>query len=192
MDATVMIPDLFIHRTVMTIVIYTMANYYTYCIGTSTGCHDKPLHDVMHDILPDMSRHVHWRDIVLLMLLLPFLWVRDKMGFLTDFCEVFMLVIFIKAVCIFFTYVPPSNPDCHEKKYLNHCYHSQISGHAAFVMILAILYLKYSVLDETWHWLVYFTVFMYCIMILVTRAHYTTDVISSIIVTWLLVRAFRL
>lgn len=179
--------DIGVHRTIMTIIVYGLANYYTYCLGTSSECHERPLRDVLHDMLPDWSKYVYVRDVVMLFLLVPILLIKDKFGFFIDFWEVFMIVVLIKAVCIFFTFVPPSNPDCKEKKYLNHCYHSQISGHAAFVLILAFLYIEYGLFSsEIMKWIVYVIVFLYCVLILVTRAHYTTDVISSIIVTWLL------
>ncbi len=179
--------DIGVHRVIMTTITYGLANYYTYCIGTSSECDVKPLKDVMHDIIPDLSKHVYWRDIILVFLLIPFYFIQDKYGFITDFFEVAMIVVLVKAICIFFTFIPPSNPDCKEKKYLNHCFHSQISGHAALVLILAVLYINYGLFNTIIQQvIVYICVFLYCLLILLTRAHYTTDIVSSIIITWLL------
>lgn len=175
-----------VHISIMTCLVYLLANGFTYHVFTSTKC-GRPLKDILHELLPDLSRYVHIRDIVLACLFVPIMFVKHKLTFLIDVWKAFMMVITVKAVSIFFTFIPPSNPHCEEKKYLNHCYHSSTSGHAALTLILAMTYIQHGLFEKQKH-LVYITVFMYCILILMTRAHYTVDIVQAIVVTWLITR----
>lgn len=175
-------------RAIMTIIVYTLANYRTYEIGTNTECGEaRPLPDVFHDMLPDWSRYVHWRDVLLPIFFIPFLFVDNKQEFVYAFLDNFMMIVTLKAICIFFTYLPPSNPDCHKKKYLNHCYHQIFSGHNSLVFLLYILYLQYTPFFKH-HTIMLIPVVMYSVFILMTRAHYSVDILVSYIVVFLLVQ----
>lgn len=168
--------------------MYLLANGFTYYIGTNQGTtHShcgRPLRDVGHDILPDCSRWVNMRDVILVSFLIPILFIKDKSYFLYDLWDRFIIIVAFKAICIFFTFLPPSNPDCSQKKYLNHCFHNAVSGHAAFALLLGILYIRYANFPSL-H--VYIFVLLYCIFILMTRAHYTKDVLEAIILVCLIV-----
>lgn len=169
---------------IMTCITYMLSNGFTYDMLTKQPC-GKPLRDVLHELLPDISHWVHVRDVVLIALMLPFLNVVCKCNFIIDLVQAFSLVVLIKAVSIFFTFIPPSNPHCETKKYVNHCFHSSTSGHAAIIVILAFLYVKYGVFTEQKE-LVIIVVFLYCLLILMTRAHYTVDVIQGVVVSVLI------
>lgn len=169
---------------VMTCMLYCIANGFTYDHGVHNPCDTRPLRDMMHEFLPDLSKWVYVRDVVLCLFFVPFLCVTNKWTFMQDLLGGFMVVLMIKAVCIFFTFIPPSNPHCNEKKYINHCFHSSTSGHASLTLLLAILYIKYGLFSEKEE-LVYGVVFLYCILILMTRAHYTVDICQALAITWL-------
>lgn len=136
-------------------------------------------------MLPDFSKWVHVRDILLVLFLLPFVFVKNKLSFLYDVWECFAIVVLIKALCIFFTFVPPSNPDCYDKKYMNHCFHNAVSGHTALAYILAFFYVRHGVFEPY----IYAYVTLYCIFILMTRAHYTKDVIEALVVVSLIIHS---
>ena len=179
----------FILVSVLTCVVYTLANGFTYHMMTcSYRCGSKPLHDVLHGLLPDWSHHVHIRDYVLAVFFVPFLLVRDKFTFVVQLWEAFMLIVLVKAVCIFFTFIPPSNALCDEKRYMNHCYHSSTSGHAAITLLLAMLYIRHGMFTKITP-IVYVVVGLYCILILMTRAHYTVDICQALIITYLIMQA---
>lgn len=170
--------------SVLTCIVYALANGFTYHIGTSRPC-GRPLMDVMHSLLPDLSHIVYIRDVVLVFFFIPILCIHNKFQYLFDVWDKFMLIILIKAVCIFFTFIPPSNPLCEEKKYINHCFHSSTSGHASLCLLLVIMYIKHGMFINN-EIFVYIAIFLYCILILVTRAHYTVDILQAIIVTILI------
>lgn len=146
----------------------------------------KPLRDIMHDFLPDLSKWVHVRDILLCILCVPILYIPNKVDFVIQCVQAFSIVVMIKAASIFFTFIPPSNPDCQTKKYVNHCFHSSTSGHAALVVILGILYMKYLAHFTAKKEIICVSILLYCLLILMTRAHYTVDVIQGVVVSTLI------
>lgn len=158
--------------------MYLLANGFTYHIGTTDGRCGKPLRDVGHDFLPDMSHIVKLRDIPLILFIVPLMFLKKKICLLYELWDRFVIIVAIKAICIFFTFLPPSNPDCSQKKYLNHCFHNAVSGHTAFVLLLGLLYIKYTNFPQ---FFIYTFVALYCIFILMTRAHYTKDVLEALI-----------
>ena len=167
--------------TVMTIIVYILANGFTYVLGTTT-CAQPPLKDVMHDILPNWSHIVHVRDIVLLLFFVPVLGLAHKWLYIKEVWECFILLVLVKAVCIFFTYIPSSNPNCIEKNYLNHCHHNSTSGHAGLCMLLVTYYIRHGLCTTN----AYIAVFLYCILIAMTRAHYTVDILQGVIISYLI------
>lgn len=177
-----MLTDILI--TILTCLVYLLANGFTYDMFTHRPC-GRPLRDVMHEFLPDLSNWVYARDIVLLLLFAPVVMIRDKLEFASHMWSAFRIVVLIKAISIFFTFIPPSNPHCEEKRYLNHCFHSSTSGHAAIVVILAMLYIKHGLFQDKKD-IVMLVTLLYCILILMTRAHYTVDVIQGVVVSGLI------
>lgn len=167
--------------TILTIAVYTLANSFTYYLGNSQ-CKQPPLHDVIHNILPNLSDYVHVRDWILMLFFIPFLWTKQKKEFAEMLWSSFLLIVLVKAISIFFTYIPSSNPNCHEKNYLNHCHHNSTSGHASLCLMLIYYYVKFGVLNQS----AYVLVALYCILIAMTRAHYTVDIFQGIIISYLI------
>lgn len=170
--------------SVSTGAFYFLSNYHTYNIGIDSPiC--PPLKDFFHDILPDLSHFAKWRDYILPIVLVPLVCMSysDSLWVLRHFVEGFMYITTLKAITIFFTFIPPSNLVCAEKKQINHCYHQMFSGHNSLVLLLALLYS--SVLSKHKYIFLAFTL-TYSIFILMTRAHYTVDIIVSYIIVWLL------
>ena len=177
---------------IATSAFYFLANYHSYNLGTKLPP-SPPLHDFMHNILPDLSDNVKWRDIILPLVFIPLFLLpwQSSREILFYFIEGFAFLITLKAITIFFTFIPPSNPKCAERKQLNHCYHQMFSGHNSFVALLCLLYLTYIPHNANLRFNILriccmgFMAF-YSIFILMTRAHYTVDIIVSYIIVWLM------
>ena len=129
--------------TILTCIVYLIANSFSYKIGTDL-LEQSPLYDVLHEMLPNLSNYVYIRDIILIMVILPILFFPKIWEYIPELWNSFMLVVLVKAICIFFTNIPSSHPSSKNPNIydLNHCHHSACSGHAAFFMILALLYIK--------------------------------------------------
>ena len=170
-----------IETIIMTLLVYGIANSFSIKIGTTVAS-EEPLYDVLHEFLPDLSKVAYIRDIVLIVLFVPLFSMKLEWSWIYDLIEQFQIVILIKAICIFFTYIPSSNTECSKKLQLNHCHHNSTSGHAALCTLLGLLYLKCGVPVE----FVFFGVLFYCLLIIITRAHYTTDVWQGVIISLLI------
>lgn len=181
-----MIFDLIV-RTILTLAIYFLANLHTYRIGIHQN--SPPLHDCFHDILPDWSLYPFIRDLVLPLYLIPIFCIKEKAfrrQFIFELWEIFILIVTFKAIAIFFTFLPPSNTYCHETRQLNHTYHQLFSGHNAFVFLLFMLYIKYGVMEYNLMNILPFI--SYSILILMTRCHYSIDIIISFAVVLFLTK----
>jgi hypothetical protein len=166
--------------TILTIIVYLLANSFSYKIGTSM-IYQNPLYDILHEILPNLSKHVHIRDYLLISMILPILFMKKLWPYIPELWNIFMVVILIKAICIFFTYIPSSHQSCQNPTILdlNHCHHCAVSGHSALSVILALLYIKGGFNA----WIICICVFFYSLLIIASRAHYTDNVIQGILFT---------
>lgn len=177
--------DLFL-MGVSTAAFYFLANYHTYNLGVAAE-YQKPLEDFFHDVLPNMSNYIKWRDYILVVCVIPLFFMPFKTAceVLYYFVEGFIYVVTLKAITIFFTQLPSSNQRCAKEKQMNHCFHQMFSGHNSFVTMLCILYCKNIKQANARIAMISFMV-MYSFFILMTRAHYTVDVLVSYIIVWLL------
>ena len=171
--------------SISTCAFYFLSNLFTYNVGVAmepaTACPD-----VGHEIMPDLSAFVTLRDIILPMFLLPFIWVTEKKEFVKAAVEGFMYLVTLKAITIFFTILPPSNPECARNKRYNHCFHQMFSGHNSLVLLLCILYLKHLPPRIEANIGLIMATILYSLFIIMTRAHYTVDVIVSYMIVLLL------
>jgi hypothetical protein len=175
-----------IFRTILTTIVYVLANYHTYNVGIQQN--EPPLQDVMHDMLPNLSKMPYIRDACLPLFLIPMFFIANnivRQNFIFDLWNSFLIIVTLKAITIFFTFVPPSNTYCHQTRQINHAYHQIFSGHNSFVFLLYLLYVKYGAFNAS---LMNFLPFMmYSFLILITRCHYSVDILVSYIIVYLLV-----
>jgi len=181
--------------SILSSLVYLLANYHTYTIGTQQN--EPVLKDVFFDLLPDLSKYPYIRDIALVLCIIPFLYVHDKLPFILETWNLFLIIVTLKAICIFFTFIPPSNTVCHKNiqnknaniiiklNSLNHTYHQIFSGHNSFVFLVYLMYIKYGLFNL--NCLTILPVICYSLLILMTRCHYTVDIIISYIIVYLLV-----
>lgn len=164
--------------TILTCIVYLLANSFSYKIG-SERLSDPPLYDVIHTNLPNLSKNVHIRDYILIIIILPAIFIKPLWKYIPELWNAFMIVVLIKAICIFFTNIPSSHPSCHNPNIidLNHCHHCSVSGHSALATMLTLLYIKGGYNKIT----ICTCLFLYSILIVITRAHYSQDVIQGIL-----------
>lgn len=164
--------------TILTCIVYLIANSFSYKIGSQNLC-KPPLVDVLHDMLPNLSKNVHIRDYILFIMFLPVLFLKKLWIYIPELWYIFMIVVFIKAISIFFTNIPSSHPSCQNPSLLdlNHCHHCSVSGHSAFCTILALLYIKGGFNKL----IIGICVFLYSLLIIISRAHYSVDVIQGVL-----------
>ena len=181
--------------SILTSLVYILANYHTYTIGIQQN--QPVLKDILFELLPDLSKYAYIRDFAIILCIIPFFYINSKIPFILETWNIFLVIITLKAICIFFTFIPPSNTLCHTNiknkntniiiklNSLNHTYHQMFSGHNSFVFLVYLMYIKYGLFNL--NFLTILPVIAYSLLIIITRCHYTVDIIVSYIIVYLIV-----
>ncbi len=145
---------------------------------------DNPqVYDIIHNNTPDYSHYDYVINYIIVVSLIPMI-INYKEDMAYDTIAVLLIVYILRCITINLTILPkhdkctPSNNSNND--ILNGCYDKIFSGHFAFTFVLSLMYYKYDVISNEvililWNLLNAF-------LIIVTRSHYTIDVVISLMV----------
>jgi len=159
-----------------------------------------PIWDIIHSNFPDYSVFNYSKDIYLVVFFLPIIFNLQNISivYLYEFFWKFMILIFLRSFTIVSTILPRNstlkvkiNKKTDFWTVLYHrtigggCYDKIFSNHAAFGLLATLLLFKYSFLESNIFNTSLFILInlIHFMMIGVTRAHYTVDIIVAIYVT---------
>lgn len=148
------------------------------------------IYDIGHKFLPDLSSYANKIELILgIMLLLPiiFILLNKNKQLSTEFLSFWLVLLSLRALCVFIT-ILPKNENCNDS-YFNitnlingHCYDKIFSGHTATAFLIVLLLYKYGFVKNI------FLITMYLlftsILLLISRGHYTIDIIMAFIITY--------
>lgn len=175
------------------------SNYLTDQIGEAhyaTGKAGSKLFDLIHELTPDFQDYEVLTNLIPGILLISFLWIPGRVPLLEEFIAKFLLIMLIRAMTLFTT-VLPKHEKCTKKFSWSNCltgqcYDKIFSGHTAFVFLITLLFLREKIIS---FWLFLILNLVEIGIILLTRSHYTIDVILALVITYLVhdgdYRAFR-
>ena len=157
-------------------------DFYTYQEGEP----ENRVYDILHENLPDEHKLEWLINAVFAASLIPLL-LHFNMKFITEYLGLMLTVYILRDITINLTILPK-----HEKCELTEgisthingsCYDKIFSAHFAAVFILSILYYSYKYITNVpllvlWN-------LMNALIIILTRAHYTIDVVVSVLVCYL-------
>jgi hypothetical protein len=156
-------------------------NYYS--TRVSNGKTNPKVYDVFHKFLPDWSEHRLYNDLFAIGFLIPLLFkptvIIEYLGF---WIPIFVIRSLFNLVTIL-----PKNKNCQVNNTFSFrikrtCYDKVFSGHFSSFLLAALLYLKYN-------WIslpsAVSLVSLNAFSILVTRSHYTIDILVALVVTLL-------
>ena len=147
-----------------------------------------PLYDILHEVLPDMTRHEQLIDLlpIVLGLVVVYLVLFDGMHH-GDVCRMLAYGFLLRCVTTTVTRLP--SPICSRKEQIcavGGCNSCIFSGHAMTTLVLAYFIHRHTGSHAC-------ALAAYCLatswLIVATRSHYTVDVIVAWIVVYALVRA---
>lgn len=166
------------------------SNYATHQLGKWHYEHNEPngkVFDLLHHLTPDLSEYYKYNDITLICVMISFLFVPNSLSILKEFLGKFVLIMFVRALTIMSTILPkhetcPSQNLTWYQMIKGQCYDKVFSGHTAFVLLATLIYLRESIIS--------FPIFLginavNITSIILTRSHYTIDVILAIVITYL-------
>jgi hypothetical protein len=174
---------------VFIIAIIFLSNIYTHKLGKWFYEHNDSqgkVFDILHEITPDLHDHKPYNDIILVATIVSFLFVPNSLEIIKEFTGKFLLIMFVRALTIISTILPKHEKCPSELKWYHYlkgqCYDKVFSGHTAFVLLATLIYLREGILS--------FPVFMAINVanwasIILTRSHYTVDIILAIVITLL-------
>lgn len=172
------------------ILIHIYATYITHSrIKNNNNFFRKPLYDIVHSNTESLNKYSQYIDL----LLLPFILIifkkysdgSNKINILYHFVYCFSFIIILRSLALLVTDMPRSDITCnpHNITWYNllfgHCYDKIFSGHTSFTLLLLLVSYNYKIFDN--YEMVFLSIaqMIYAFGIIITRNHYTIDVLLS-------------
>jgi PAP2 superfamily C-terminal len=165
-----------------------ISNYLVQVIGTSFYKHQEHLQlfDMVHHLTPDLHEYKIYNHIIVLTVASSFFFLSDPIPILIEFSAKFLLIMVLRAITTLSTILPKyskCDPKLSFVHYLKgNCYDKVFSGHTAFVFLATLIFQREQIISFPFFALINV---LNTISILLTRSHYTLDVIIAYIITYL-------
>ena len=174
----------------LAIIIHIYVNYVTHnrIINTITDHKQKPLFDIIHANTQNLTKYKYIPDYLAFVFLFPLIYTRDY-DCINMFLKIGAIIVILRSLSILVTDLPKSDENCKQNKLKNynlffgHCYDKMFSGHAALTLLaLLTLYYHNKINHNQMTVLIFFHI-LYSFLIIITRSHYTVDVLISYFIT---------
>ncbi len=151
----------------------------------------KPLYDTIISNIPDLSKFRNIPNILLLVLMsyliIP-LFFKPNIDVFISIYRYFSIILLLRSITISSTILPPINSNCDFKLNMQtfmdgHCLDKIFSGHTAFSLLLVFVCNKFNILSKTFIYILLLTQFLLALSLILTREHYTVDVILGYLIT---------
>jgi len=159
---------------------------FTHKIGTDHYNDEDRVYDICHKYLPNYEKYEFIGNIYITLVFFFILLKPSKsIKIIFDLISFIIPIYFVRSIFILTTVLPKSSK-CEKQSHAfinGGCYDKIFSGHTAFLFVLTLLLNKYKIINlET---LILLNIINVSI-ILLTRAHYTIDVIVSFLVSYIM------
>jgi hypothetical protein len=171
------------------IVIILLANFYTNEIGEAYYEGENRVNkifDVVHHYTPDFHEFGSLVNVIPLLLFGSFFFLKNSVSLLEETALKLLLIHLIRSLTIIST-ILPKHENCKREgsmlsRLLGDCYDKVFSGHTSLVFLITLILLRENYISFT-------TLLMINMIettiILLTRSHYTIDVILAYFITYL-------
>lgn len=165
------------------------SNYWTHELGMAFYSDEKnngKVFDLFHSFLPDLHDYKVYNDVIITLTGLSFLVVPNGLTLFKEFAAKFLLIMVIRALTMVST-ILPKHEKCDatprfSRYWRGQCYDKVFSGHTSFVLLATLIYMREGILNLP-SLLAINTANI--TGILLTRSHYTIDIVLGIIITLL-------
>ena len=169
------------------ILIIALSSYVTDELGIwfyELQTNENRIFDLVHEFTPDFHEYGGIVNLIPLLFLGTFLFTKGNL--IWEFAEKFLVLIFLRSLTIMFT-ILPKHEKCSKRFQwsnclLGQCYDKIFSGHTALTTLAALLLTRAGYIPV---WLGISFVTLEVLFILVTRSHYSVDVIFALAITYL-------
>ena len=151
----------------------------------------KPLYDAIMSNTPDLSDYENVSNylffFIAIFLIIP-LYIKPNNKIFISLFKYFSVLVLLRSITSYVTILPSQTSKCKNNlgllRYINgHCIDKIFSGHTATSLIIILMYHKYNIISKN---MVYFLLgvqFLLAISLIVTRGHYTIDVVIAYLIT---------
>jgi len=177
----------------LTILIILSGQYIAERIGYIHYEIDKKtdLYDMTHKILPDLHKYHVIINIIPIILIIYLFIDNNGSNVFRDVLFILPVVFIIRALTIMSTILPKHELCVAENNIISNfingggCYDKVFSGHTSFVAIFTLSMYDNKLID-----ILSFSIIniINCLLLLITRAHYTVDIILGLVISYLVYR----
>ncbi len=169
------------------ICILLVSNYFTNQLGKTFYTEEQAnskIFDILWSVTPDLHEYHAYNDIFVIGLIISFLFVPTTI--FKEFIGKYLLILLVRALTIVST-ILPKHEKCNDnltwlQMFKGQCYDKVFSGHTSFVLLATLIFLREGIISLP----VFFALNLGQITsIILTRSHYTVDIVLAIVITWL-------
>jgi hypothetical protein len=159
-------------------VTYTTINR----ISLNETCNVQPLYDIIHYNTSNLSDYKYLVDLLAFVFILPLIYCNGKCK--SEFIYISTIVIILRSFTILVNDLPKSDINCKQTSTIysyifGHCHDKIFSGHVALTLIALLLIKKYDIFNKKITSIISILHLFYSFLIILTRGHYTMDVLLS-------------
>lgn len=142
--------------------------------------------DIVWEHTPNFHEYEYLTNTIPTLLLASLFFIGKRDSILFEFFTKFIIILLVRALTTVST-IFPKHDMCDSSSLtwwnvLGGCYDKVFSGHTAFVTLFTLIFLREKILDTASFWFINITQMA---IIVLTRAHFTVDVILGFVITYL-------
>ena len=151
---------------------------------------ERPLYDSLHNIIPYHKYSVYFSEIIMIffILLLFYLFYKKRnISIFNHFIIIFSLIHIIRCILFSLTLLPDSSNNCTFGLFSGSCNDLLFSGHISVVLLIILFVYKYKLFNSksVKNSLLFLFILMN-IFILSSRNHYSIDIVTALIITYMI------
>jgi hypothetical protein len=165
-----------------------VSNYYVQVLGNEFYKSDQKgkIFDLLHITLPDLHEYKPYNYVIITLTALSFFFIPNPIPIVKEFAGKFLLIMVVRAITTIAT-ILPKHDKCDTQMGLldyfkGNCYDKVFSGHTAFVLLATLIFWRQGLISPAFF---YFINILNMAIIILTRSHYTVDVILAVVITYL-------
>jgi hypothetical protein len=169
--------------------VLLLSNYCTNELGKNFYAKQETevkIYDILHENTPDLHNWREFNDLIVVGLIVSAFFIPKPFPIVKEFLGKFLLIMLVRALTIVST-ILPKHEQCDPKNtwiqmVKGQCYDKVFSGHMSFVLLATLILLRENIISLSTFFLLNIAQFS---SIILTRSHYTVDVILGIVITYL-------
>lgn len=142
--------------------------------------------DIVHELTPDLHEHEDFVNVIPALILASFFFMPNGFSIAKEFTGKLIFIWFLRALTLVTTVLPKHEKCTRRWTWQNcfkgQCYDKVFSGHTSFVFLACLIFYREGFLD--WWSMIGITALEIGI-ILLTRSHYTIDVVIALLITYI-------